>query len=34
VGSLRVSYDANLVVLNRDLLVRAVMVHGNWRVGN
>jgi N-acetylglucosamine-6-phosphate deacetylase len=33
VGSLRAGYDANLVVLNRDLQVRAVMVHGDWRVG-
>jgi N-acetylglucosamine-6-phosphate deacetylase len=33
VGSLRAGYDANLVVLNRDLQVRAVMVQGDWRVG-
>ena len=30
VGSLRVGADANLVVLNRDLLVSAVMAHGDW----
>jgi N-acetylglucosamine-6-phosphate deacetylase len=33
VGSLRQGYDANLVVLDRDLQVRAVMVTGGWRVG-
>jgi N-acetylglucosamine-6-phosphate deacetylase len=32
VGNLRPGYDANLVVLDRDLQVRAVMVHGDWRV--
>jgi N-acetylglucosamine-6-phosphate deacetylase len=33
VGSLRAGYDANLVVLNHNLQVTAVMVHGDWRVG-
>ena len=33
VGSLRVGYNANLVVLDRDLQVTAVMVDGGWRVG-
>jgi N-acetylglucosamine-6-phosphate deacetylase len=33
VGSLRAGYDANLVVLDRDLQIRAIMVHGDWRVG-
>lgn len=33
VGGLREGYDANLVVLDRDLRVRAVMVRGDWRVG-
>ncbi|OBH88594.1 N-acetylglucosamine-6-phosphate deacetylase, partial [Mycobacterium sp. E2989] len=33
VGSLRAGYDANLVVLDRDLRVAAVMVAGRWRVG-
>jgi N-acetylglucosamine-6-phosphate deacetylase len=33
VGNLRPGYDANLVVLDRDLQVIAVMVHGGWRVG-
>jgi N-acetylglucosamine-6-phosphate deacetylase len=32
VGSLREGYDANLVVLGRDLQVTAVMVRGEWRV--
>jgi len=32
VGSLRPGYDANLVVLDRDLQVTAVMVRGDWRV--
>jgi N-acetylglucosamine-6-phosphate deacetylase len=30
VGSLRVGADANLVVLNRDLDVSAVMARGDW----
>ena len=30
VGSLRVGADANLVILDRDLRVTAVMVHGDW----
>jgi N-acetylglucosamine-6-phosphate deacetylase len=30
VGSLRVGADANLVVLERDLQVSAVMAHGDW----
>ena len=34
VGSLRAGYDANLVVLERDLQVRAVMAHGSWRMGD
>ena len=33
VGNLRPGYDANLLVLDRDLRVTAVMVHGGWRVG-
>jgi N-acetylglucosamine-6-phosphate deacetylase len=33
VGSLRTGYDANLVVLDSDLRVAAVMVAGRWRVG-
>jgi N-acetylglucosamine-6-phosphate deacetylase len=33
VGSIRQGYDANLVVLDRDLQVRAVMVRGGWRAG-
>jgi N-acetylglucosamine-6-phosphate deacetylase len=33
VGSLRAGYDANLVVLDRDLQVMAVMLHGEWRAG-
>jgi N-acetylglucosamine-6-phosphate deacetylase len=33
VGGLRAGYDANLVVLDRDLQVAAVMVRGDWRVG-
>lgn len=32
VGSLRPGYEANLVVLDRDLRVSAVMVDGDWRV--
>jgi N-acetylglucosamine-6-phosphate deacetylase len=32
VGNLRPGNYANLVVLDRDLQVRAVMVHGDWRV--
>ena len=31
VGALRPGYDANLVVLDRDYSVSAVMVHGNFR---
>jgi N-acetylglucosamine-6-phosphate deacetylase len=31
VGSLRAGHDANLVVLDRDLQVTAVMVRGDWR---
>jgi len=31
VGELRVGYDANLVVLDDDLRVDAVMVRGDWR---
>lgn len=31
VGELRVGYDANLVVLDHDLAVTAVMVRGDWR---
>ncbi len=34
VGSLRVGYNANLVVLDRDLQVTAVMVDGGWRADN
>ncbi|HWF26890.1 MAG TPA: N-acetylglucosamine-6-phosphate deacetylase [Mycobacterium sp.] len=34
VGSLRQSYDANLVVLDHDSRVIAVMVRGGWRVGD
>ena len=30
VGVLRAGYDANLVVLDRDLQVSAVMVRGGW----
>ncbi|OCB62329.1 N-acetylglucosamine-6-phosphate deacetylase [Mycobacterium malmoense] len=33
VGSLRAGYDADLVVLDRDLRVAAVMAAGRWRVG-
>ncbi|WP_374022718.1 N-acetylglucosamine-6-phosphate deacetylase [Mycobacterium sp. HNNTM2301] len=33
VGRLRAGYDANLVVLDGDLRVAAVMVAGRWRVG-
>jgi N-acetylglucosamine-6-phosphate deacetylase len=33
VGDLRPGYHANLVVLDCDLQVTAVMVHGSWRVG-
>lgn len=33
VGNLRAGLDANLVVLDRDIQVTAVMVHGNWRLG-
>ena len=33
VGTLRAGYHANLVVLDRDLHVTAVMAHGHWRVG-
>jgi N-acetylglucosamine-6-phosphate deacetylase len=31
VGALRAGHDANLVVLDRDLQVTAVMVRGDWR---
>jgi N-acetylglucosamine-6-phosphate deacetylase len=31
VGSLRAGFDTNLVVLDRDWQVAAVMVHGSWR---
>jgi N-acetylglucosamine-6-phosphate deacetylase len=31
VGNLRPGHDANLVVLDRDLQVTAVMVRGGWR---
>jgi N-acetylglucosamine-6-phosphate deacetylase len=34
VGRLRQGDDANLVVLDRDLQVRGVMVRGGWRVGD
>jgi N-acetylglucosamine-6-phosphate deacetylase len=34
VGVLRAGNDGNLVVLDRDLQVRAVMVRGDWRVGD
>jgi N-acetylglucosamine-6-phosphate deacetylase len=34
VGSLRPGNDGNLVVLDRDLQVRAVMVRGGWWVGD
>ncbi|HWS92457.1 MAG TPA: amidohydrolase family protein, partial [Mycobacterium sp.] len=34
VGSLRAGSDANLVVLDRDLQVAAVMVRGGWRAGD
>jgi N-acetylglucosamine-6-phosphate deacetylase len=33
VGGLRADYDANLVVLDGDLQVRAVMMRGGWRLG-
>ncbi len=33
VGILRAGYDADLVVLDRDLRVAAVMVAGRWRLG-
>jgi N-acetylglucosamine-6-phosphate deacetylase len=33
VGSLRAGNDANLVVLDRDLRITAVMVRGDWRMG-
>ena len=33
VGNLRAGYDANLLVLDRDLQLTAVMVHGGWQVG-
>jgi N-acetylglucosamine-6-phosphate deacetylase len=33
VGGLRAGYDANLVVLDGDLQVRAVMMRGGWRLG-
>lgn len=32
VGNLRRGYDADLVMLDRDLRVRAVMAHGDWLV--
>ncbi|BBX74678.1 N-acetylglucosamine-6-phosphate deacetylase [Mycobacterium shinjukuense] len=32
VGALRSGYDANLVVLDQDLRVSAVMANGDWRV--
>ena len=32
VGNLRRGYDANLAVLDRDLRVIGVMVHGDWQV--
>lgn len=32
-GTLRAGYDANLVVLDSDLRVTAVMVRGDWRPG-
>jgi len=32
VGALRAGCDADLVVLDHDLRVSAVMVHGDWRV--
>jgi N-acetylglucosamine-6-phosphate deacetylase len=32
VGALRVGADANLVVLDRDLRVTAVLAHGGWLV--
>jgi N-acetylglucosamine-6-phosphate deacetylase len=34
VGRLQQGYDANLVVLDRDLQVGAVMVRGGWRAGD
>jgi N-acetylglucosamine-6-phosphate deacetylase len=34
VGSLRPGNDGNLVVLDRDLQVSAVMVRGGWSVGD
>ncbi|MEK1251545.1 amidohydrolase family protein, partial [Mycobacterium ulcerans] len=30
-GSLRAGFDANLVVLDRDLRVAAVMANGEWQ---
>ncbi|WP_235621067.1 hypothetical protein, partial [Mycobacterium tuberculosis] len=33
VGGLAAGYAANLVVLDRDLRVTAVMVNDDWRVG-
>ena len=33
-AGLRAGYDADLVVLDRDLLVSAVMVRGGWRGGS
>ena len=33
VGTLRAGYDADLVVLDHDLAVSAVMVRGDWRLG-
>jgi N-acetylglucosamine-6-phosphate deacetylase len=30
---LRAGYDADLVVLDSELQVTAVMVHGGWRAG-
>ncbi len=33
VGELRVGYAADLVVLDRDLRVAAVMAHGDWLTG-
>ncbi len=32
-GSLRVGGDANLVVLDQDLTVQAVMAGGSWAAG-
>jgi N-acetylglucosamine-6-phosphate deacetylase len=34
VGSLRAGADANLVVLDRDLQVSAVMADGEWQTGS